>query len=222
MHCSSKILASDTCYCLRQLDLIFQTKGKLEIPPTEGNLRGRGGEQGIKGLANGTYEKQNVHRLRSRYSFPLSLWLYVSSMYEWLPDTFNLLACYRHTFQALKLPRGLRDALGSSGSRKEGLVPGRREAAKGHAIVGVRVQVLIKKETGCPCQCPVLQQRRRTQVCIFSIKLGATNPALPTTPENSKPRPPGGAVVKFPLAKDTQSGRAVPSSQLCRPLPTHH
>lgn len=62
---------------------------------------------------------------------------------ERLPDTFNLIACCRHIFQGLKLPRGLRDTLGSSGSRKEGLVPGRREAAKGHASVGIRVRVLI-------------------------------------------------------------------------------
>lgn len=137
-------------------------------------MHGRSGKQGVKVQANCVTRSRSTPAKLAVFS-PLQSLPYVSSMLsEWLPDTFNLIACCRHTFQAFKPP-----------SWSE----------------------------------PILQQRRRTRVCIFSIKLGATNPTLSTARESSKPRPPGGAVVKFPLATETQSGRAVPSCQLCGPLP---
>lgn len=48
------------------------------------------------------------------------------------------------------------------------------------------------------------------QVCVFSIKLGATNPTPSTVGESSKPRPPGGATGKFPLVTESRSGSACP------------
>ena len=57
------------------------------------------------------------------------------------------------------------------------------------------------------------------QACAVSIKLGATNPTPPTVGE-SKPRPPGGALGKFPLVTEQRSGSAVPRCQLCWPLAT--
>lgn len=73
-----------------------------------------------------------------------------------------------------------------------------------------RLRVLITKDTGRPAQYPILQQRRIMQVCVFSIKLGATNPTPSTVGESSKPRPPGGA-GKFPLVTESRSGSAVPA-----------
>lgn len=58
------------------------------------------------------------------------------------------------------------------------------------------------------------------QVCVVSIKLGAANPTPSTVGESSKPRPPGGALGKFPLVTEERSGSADPRCQLCWPLAT--
>lgn len=75
--------------------------------------------------------------------------------------------------------------------------------------------------TGRPCHCPILQQRRIRQLCVFTIKLTATSPTPSTVRESSQPRPPGRALGKFPHGTETRSGRAVPRWQVYRPLPAH-
>lgn len=76
-------------------------------------------------------------------------------------------------------------------------------------VYGVRV--LTTEETGCPRQCTVLQQKRIRQGCGFSIKLGETNPTPSTRRESSKPRPPGGALEKFPLGREGGQGAPSPA-----------
>lgn len=54
--------------------------------------------------AKGAYSKQNLHRPRSLYSSPFKPW-YISFMSSG-SSIYCLIACCRHTFQALKLPGG--------------------------------------------------------------------------------------------------------------------
>lgn len=78
---------------------------------------------------------------------------------KWLPSAFRLIACCRHIFQQMKLLLAP-----SSGSCKKGLVPPRGETAKGHATVGVLGLSPNDRGDRLPLQCPILQQRRMTQV----------------------------------------------------------
>ena len=50
----------------------------------------------------------------------------------------------------------------------------------------------MTEETGRPCQCPILQQRRIRQRCVFTVKLTATNPTPSTVRQSSNRGPPAG------------------------------
>lgn len=145
-------------------------------------MRGRGREQGQwsteKALTGSRIYTGHAYCVLSPSTFGASV--------QWLPDTFGSFACCHHTFQELKLPGDSERQYRPVRLQAEDLVPG-----LGRQCGWVcRVPVLITEETGCPAQCPTLQQRRVTQVCVFTIKLGATNPTPSTKRESTHRGPP--------------------------------